>query len=145
MRLYWFSTFASPARSWRRIIRIAFEDVERLEAGDDDRLAVVARDELVRPAAGDRRDVPGPTKPSIRMSGESRIARIAGTIVTWLQKTEKFVTPSSRARRIVSAVEGAVVSKPIAKKQTCLLGMFCSASAARRAASRPCGCRRRAP
>ncbi len=31
--------------------------IERLEACDDDRLAVVARDELVGPAAGDRRDV----------------------------------------------------------------------------------------
>ena len=60
------------------------------------------------------------------MSGESRIARIAGTMVTWLLNTEKLVTPSSRARRSVSAVDGAVVSKPIAKKQTCLLGSSCA-------------------
>ena len=33
---------------------------------------------------------PGPMKPSSRISGESRIALIAGMIVTWLQKTEKL-------------------------------------------------------
>ena len=40
---------------------------------------------------------PGPRNPSSRRSGDSRIALIGGTIVTWLQNTEKFVTPSSRA------------------------------------------------
>ena len=35
-------------------------------------------------------------------------------MVTWLQKTEKFSTPSFLARYNVSAVEGAVVSKPMA-------------------------------
>jgi hypothetical protein len=38
--------------------------------------------------------------------------------VTWLQKAEKFATPASRALKSVSAVAGAVVSKPIAKKIT---------------------------
>jgi len=33
---------------------------------------------------------PGPMKPSSRMSGESRMARIAGMMVTWLQNTEKL-------------------------------------------------------
>jgi hypothetical protein len=46
------------------------------------------------------------------------MARSAGPIRTWLQKTEKFRTPSSRARRSVSAVAGAVVSKPTPKKTT---------------------------
>jgi hypothetical protein len=73
---------------------------------------------------------PGPMKPSSRMSGESRIARIAGTIVTWLENTEKFRTPSSRARNTVSAVEGAVVSNPIAKKQTCRSGCSCASFSA---------------
>ena len=57
-------------------------------------------------------------KPSSRRSGESRIALIAGMIVTWLQKSEKFRTPSTLARFTVSAVDGVVVSKPIAKKTT---------------------------
>jgi len=48
---------------------------------------------------------------------------IGGTIVTWLQKTLKFSTPSSRARTSVTAVEGAVVSNPIAKNTTCLAGL----------------------
>ena len=66
---------------------------------------------------------PGPMKPSSRRSGESRIARIAGMIVTWLAKTKKFRIPSLRARSSVSAVEGAVVSNPIAKKTTSRSGL----------------------
>ena len=61
---------------------------------------------------------PGPMKPSSRRSGESSSARSGGTIVTWLHMQEKLVMPSALARFIVSAVEGAVVSKPIAKKTT---------------------------
>ncbi len=61
---------------------------------------------------------PGPMNPLRRRSGESRIERIAGMIVTWLANSEKFVIPSARARRTVTAVEGVVVSKPIAKKTT---------------------------
>lgn len=64
--------------------------------------------------------------PSRRRSGESRIALIAGMIVTWLQKTEKFPSPSALARSTVIAVDGAVVSKPIARKTTFLSG-FCRA------------------
>ena len=39
-------------------------------------------------------------------------------IVTWLQNSEKLRILLGRARSTVSAVEGAVVSKPIAKKTT---------------------------
>ena len=67
---------------------------------------------------------PGPINASMRMSGESRIARMAGMMVTWLQKTEKFRRPSARARMSVRAVEGAVVSKPMAKNMTCLSGFL---------------------
>ena len=59
---------------------------------------------------------PGPMKPSSRRSGESSSARSGGTIVTWLHMQRKFGTPSAFARFKVSAVDGAVVSKPIAKK-----------------------------
>jgi len=48
---------------------------------------------------------------------------IGGTIVTWLQNTLKFFTPSARARTSVTAVEGAVVSNPTAKKTTCRSGL----------------------
>ena len=61
---------------------------------------------------------PGPMKPSRSTPGESSSARSGGSISTWLQKQEKLSTPSAFARRRVSAVEGAVVSKPIAKKTT---------------------------
>ena len=46
------------------------------------------------------------------------MARKGGTIVTWLEKTLKLVTPLALACSKVSAVEGAVVSKPTAKKTT---------------------------
>ena len=49
---------------------------------------------------------------------------MAGMIVTWLQKTEKFSSPSAAARRTVMAVDGAVVSKPMAKKTTRLSGFW---------------------
>src|SRR5919109_429266 len=51
---------------------------------------------------------PGPMKPSRRRSGESRMALMAGMIVTWLQNTEKFPMPSAAARSMVMAVDGVV-------------------------------------
>ena len=52
--------------------------------------------------------------------------------MTWLQKQKKFSTPSALARLSVSAVEGAVVSKPMAKKTTgrsgCCLAMRSASS-----------------
>ena len=56
--------------------------------------------------------------PSSLRSGESSRARSGGTIVTWLHMQLKLGTPSAFARLSVSAVDGAVVSKPIAKKTT---------------------------
>ena len=73
---------------------------------------------------------PGPTKPSISVSGESRIARSAGPISTWLQKTEKFGICSRRARRSVSAIAGAVVSKPTPKKTTSRSGSATASASA---------------
>ncbi len=61
---------------------------------------------------------PGPMKPSSRRSGDSSSARSGGTIVTWLQKHVKLRMPSAFARIRVSAVDGAVVSKPTAKNTT---------------------------
>ena len=56
--------------------------------------------------------------PSRRRSGDSSRARSGGTIVTWLQTQEKFFIPSAFARLSVNAVEGAVVSNPMAKNTT---------------------------
>ena len=50
---------------------------------------------------------------------------MAGMIVTWLQNTEKFSSPSPAARSTVIAVDGAVVSKPMAMNTTRLSG-FCA-------------------
>jgi hypothetical protein len=50
--------------------------------------------------------------------------------VTWLQKTEKFAIPCARAWRSVTAVEGAVVSKPMAKKITSRSGLARASSSA---------------
>ena len=54
------------------------------------------------------------------------MALMAGTIVTWLQNTEKLARPSADARSIVIAVDGAVVSNPMAMNTTCRSG-FCRA------------------
>ncbi len=51
------------------------------------------------------------------------MALIGGTIVTWLQNTLKFLTPSARARTSVTAVDGAVVSNPTAKNTTWRSGL----------------------
>jgi hypothetical protein len=75
---------------------------------------------------------PGAMKASIRVPGVSRIARSGGTIVTWLQKAEKFRTPAARARSSVIAVAGAVVSKPIAKKTISRSGSACAIERASR-------------
>ena len=75
---------------------------------------------------------PGPTKPSSRRSGDSSSARSGGTISTWLHMQVKLRMPSALARFSVSAVEGAVVSKPIAKKTTSRSGF---SRAMRRASS----------
>ena len=45
-------------------------------------------------------------------------------IVTWLQKIEKLSRPSAAARSTVIAVDGAVVSNPIAMNTTRLSGFF---------------------
>ncbi len=66
---------------------------------------------------------PGPMNPSSRRSGESRIALMAGMIVTWLQNTEKLARPSALARSMVMAVDGAVVSNPMAMNTTRLSGL----------------------
>ncbi len=47
-------------------------------------------------------------------------------MVTWLQKIEKLSILSAAARSTVMAVDGAVVSKPIAMNTTSLSG-FCLA------------------
>ena len=61
---------------------------------------------------------PGPTNPSSRRSGDSSSAFSGGTIVTWLHMTLKLGIASAFARLSVNAVDGAVVSKPIAKNTT---------------------------
>ncbi len=67
---------------------------------------------------------PGPMKPSTRTvpvavtSGLSRIAWIADGVSTWLAKTLKLRRSSAAAWTRATAVVGAVVSNPIAKKTT---------------------------
>ena len=52
------------------------------------------------------------------------MAVIAGVTRTWLQNTAKLSRPSAAARSTVIAVEGVVVSNPIAKKITRLSGFL---------------------
>ena len=125
-RPYAFSTSARPSRSWRSSIATAW----RMSVGSNP-ATTTGRPYSEQTKSYGRVPItvetwPGPTKPSIPVSGESRIARSAGPMSTWLQKTEKLRTPSSRARRSVSAVAGAVVSKPTPKKTTSRPGSRCA-------------------
>ena len=56
-RLYWFSTSQRPSCSWTHQLVHRLQDVQRLEPGGHQRLAVAGRDELVGPAADHRRHV----------------------------------------------------------------------------------------
>ena len=58
-RAYWFSTSARPSSSCCTHMQHALQDVQRLEAGDDDRHAVLRRERLVFREAHHRADVPG--------------------------------------------------------------------------------------
>ena len=64
--------------------------------------------------------------PSSRTSFDSRMLLMAAGVSTWLQNTLKLASPSSRARRIATAVGGVVVSKPIAKNTTSRSGCSCA-------------------
>ena len=75
---------------------------------------------------------PGPINASMRMSGESRIARIAGMIVTWLQKTEKLRMPSALARIKRQCGGGRRGFKTNGEKHHVLIGVaFASLSASK--------------
>ena len=56
-RVYWFSTSHRPSRIWVQQHGDRLEDVERLEPGGDERLAVLRGDEAVRPLADHGRHV----------------------------------------------------------------------------------------
>ena len=102
------------------------QDVERLEAGDRDGTLIVGRDELEGARSHDGRDVSRADEAVQAQVRDSSSAFSGGTIVTWLHTHEKLGTPSAFARFSVSAVDGAVVSNPIAKKITSRSG-FCFA------------------
>ena len=49
---------------------------------------------------------------------------MVGTMVMWLQNTEKFLVPSLSACRMVNAVDGMVVSNPMPKNTEAVLKRF---------------------
>ena len=107
-------------------------------------LLVLGGDELERPRSDDGRDVARADEPVQTQVGrvQQRAQRRHDRDV--VAHAEKLVMPSAWARLSVSAVEGAVVSKPMAKKTTCARG-WPWPCAGRPAASRPSGCRRPQP
>ncbi len=115
-RVYWFSTSQRPSASCTRIMWIAWRMSSGSKPAMTHGLPYCAGMNSNGRAPTTVETWPGPMKPSRRRSGDSSSARSGGTIVTWLHITEKLRTPSAFARMSVSAVEGAVVSKPIAKK-----------------------------
>ena len=81
-------------------------------------------------------------KPSSRRSGESSSARSGGTIVTWLQKQEKFV--DALRLRALQRQRGRGRGRLEADREEddLAVGVLAARSAARRAASRPSARRR---
>ena len=61
---------------------------------------------------------PAARKPCTRLSGDERMASIAGGTSTCETSSEKFRTPRCAAWYTAMALAGAVVSKPTAKKTT---------------------------
>ena len=117
-RPYWFSTVAVPALIWRSSIVI---DCSRSSGSNPDTATGRPYSSAMNVYGAHPTTVetwPGPINASIRQSGASRSARSAGNRTTWLLMTEKFSIPSARACINVSAVDGLVVSKPMAKKRT---------------------------
>ena len=73
-RAYWFSTSARPASSCRTVRRDAFEQIERLEAGNDDRHAdSAARSAHIRGSPSRCRHGPVRGKPCTRLPGLARL------------------------------------------------------------------------
>ena len=145
-RVYWFSTSHRPSRICVEQHGDGLQDVERLEPGGHERLAVLLGHEPVR--AGCRPPStrgPGPRKPSRRRSGDSRIALIGGTIVTWLQNTRKFVTPSARGLQQGERGRRRGRLEPDGEEHDLAVGVARRRCAARRAASRRSARRRPAP
>jgi len=76
----------------------AFQNIERLEAGDDDRDAVARRDRLVFLVPMTVQTWPAARKPCTRLVGASSSAHIAGGTSTCETSIEKFRIPSRWAR-----------------------------------------------
>ena len=121
------------------------EDVERLEPGDHDRLAVVGRDELERARAHDRRDVARANEPVEPQIGRFEQRPSGGTIVTWLHMHREVLDAPRRAPASASAPSRARSSRTRSRRTRPRDQGSAWRSAVRRAASRPSGCRRRRP
>ena len=109
------------------------QDIDRLEAGDRDRLAVLLGEELVGLAADDDRDMRRPEE-AVDLDGaelahrrrlEDRGDRRRGEHVI-AEHRESSSRPFLAAASIASAVGGVVVSKPMAKKITSRSGLACA-------------------
>ena len=100
------------------------QNIERLESRYGDRAAVIAGDEFVGPAADDRRNVPRPdetVQPHVGRIEDGANRRNDRDVVAKHREVRHAQRPG---RSSVSAVEGAVVSKPMAKNTTLRSG-FC--------------------
>jgi hypothetical protein len=119
----------APAALLQRLQRQvdALQQVERLEAGDDDGRAVLLGQRLVFPVAHHRADVAGGQEALHQVLGRTEDRLMAGGTSTWELRIEKFLRPRWPACQTAAALAGAVVSKPTAKKTTWRSG-FCCAS-----------------
>ena len=144
-RVYWFSTSQRPSRQLAQDHQDRLQDVERLEARDHDRPAVVGRDELERPRADDRADVAGADE-----AVEAQVGRLEQRPQ---RRHDRDVV--AHAREVRHALGLGALERQRGRRRGRLeadreehdlaVRVLAARSAARRAASRPSGCRRPRP
>ena len=93
-RVYWFSISHRPSRIWVRSMAIACSTSSGSNPAVTSGLPYFSGTNRYGRLPMTVDTWPGPRNPSRRRSGDSRIALIGGTIVTWLQNTRKLRTPS---------------------------------------------------
>ena len=130
-RAYWFSTSARPASSCRTAIRMP----SSRSSGSKPVITIGTRwrsqSSSYSPQPMMAHTWPGPRNACTRLSGDSRMAAMAGGTSTCDTSIEKLPRPCRRAWKTAIAFAGAVVSKPIPKKTT----RRCGLSRAMRSAS----------
>ena len=122
-RVYWFSTSQRPSRICCKQHVHRRQDVQRLETRYHHWLSVHLGHEPVRPYPHHGGHVAGPEEPRQPQVGRLQDGLDRRDDRDVVAEDAEVRTPSARARTSVTAVDGAVVSNPTAKKTTWRSGL----------------------